>query len=264
VPSYQQVLRTLYPETAAGGYSRNDTTVEFYGRVQSLLAPGMTVLDLGAGRGRLAQNSSRWRRMLADLGGDGRTVIATDPDPVVLENRSADDCLVMPDARTIPLASGTVDCIVANWVLEHVEDPVAMATEIDRVLAPGGWLCAQTPNRHGYIALGARLVPNAFHVRMLSRLQPERQARDVFPTYYRMNTRRTLEALFPGYLHAIYGAQGPPLYLGSTTATYRAARVVLEALPSSLAGVLLAFLRKPPEGAGPPGDTAPEQGSGTR
>lgn len=263
MPSYQEVLQSLYPETAVGGYSRNDTTVEFYGRVQALLEPGMTVLDLGAGRGRLMYNSSRWRRTLADLGGDGRTVIAADPDPAVLENQSADERVVMPDPRTIPLPSGSVDCIVANWVLEHVEDPAAMAREIDRVLAPGGWLCAQTPNRHGYIALGARAVPNALHVRVLTRLQPEREARDVFATYYRMNTPATLRRLFPDYFHAIYGAQGPPIYLGSATATYRIARVVLEALPSSLAGVLLVFLRKP-EGTGPEADTTPEEAAGTR
>ncbi len=257
MPSYQQVLQSLYPETAAGGYSRHDTTVEFYGRVQSLLTPGMTVLDLGAGRGRLTHNSSRWRRTLADLGGDGRTVIATDPDPGVLENRSADDCVVMPDTRTIPLPTGTVDCIVANWVLEHVEEPAAMAREIDRVLAPGGWLCAQTPNRHGYIALGTRAVPDALHMRTLARLQPEREPRDVFPTYYRMNTRSDLQRLFPGYLQAVYGAQGPPLYLGSATITYRVARAVLGALPGRFAGVLLVFLRKPPERAATDVGTTP-------
>lgn len=264
MPTYDEVLASLYPETAAGGYCRKDTTVEFYGRVQALLAPGMTVLDLGAGRGRLVHNPSRWRRTLADLGGDGRTVIAADPDPVVLENRSADDCLVMPDERTIPLPDGTVDCVVANWVLEHVADPVAMAHEIDRVLAPGGWLCAQTPNRHGYIAFGARVVPNALHVRVLSRLQPQREARDVFPTYYRMNSRAALRRLFPGYLHAVYGVQGPPLYLGSAATTYRVARVVLDALPSSLAGVLLVFLRKPSGDPGPTDGTRHEQVGTTR
>jgi len=42
---------------------------------------------------------------------------------------------------------------------------------------PGGWLCAgATPNRWGYIALGASLVPNALACGGVARLQPDRQA----------------------------------------------------------------------------------------
>ena len=244
--THTRVLRRLYPEMAAGGYSRCDPVVEFYGRVQALLPPHGTVLDLGAGRGRLAEMGSPWRRKLVDLRGQGRTVVAVDPDAVVLTNRWADQTLVMVDG-TIPLPDRSVDVVVANWVLEHVEDPEAAAAEIDRVLRPGGWLCGHTPNRHGYVALGNRLVPDVLHARVLKRLLPDRQTRDVFPAFYRMNATRTMQRLFPGYLHASYGYQGPPHYLGRHVLPHRVARVVLGTLPPGLAAVLMVFCRKPPE-----------------
>ena len=244
--AHARVLRQLYPETAAGGFTRCDPVIEFYGRVQALLPPAGTVLDLGAGRGRLSQSGSAWRRTLVDLRGEGRTVIAIDPDPAVLTNPSADQTLVMVDDE-IPLPDRSVDLVVANWVLEHVRDPHAGAAEIDRVLRPGGWLCGHTPNRNGYIALGNRLVPTSMHAAVLERLQPDRQTRDVFPAFYRMNTLRTIEQRFPGYLHASYGYQGPPHYLGRHVLPYRVARVVLSSLRESLAATLMVFCRKPPE-----------------
>ncbi|WP_333689108.1 hypothetical protein [Methylococcus capsulatus] len=45
------ILAAWFPEVGAGGYTALDGTVEFYGRVQALLRPDMTVLDFGAGRG---------------------------------------------------------------------------------------------------------------------------------------------------------------------------------------------------------------------
>lgn len=243
---HQRVLRALYPEMAAGGYSRCDPIVEFYGRVQSLLPPNGTVLDLGAGRGRLAIVGSAWRRKLVDLRGEGRTVVAVDPDPAVLTNTSVDQAQVMV-GHEIPLPDHSVDLVVANWVLEHVEDAQTMAAEIDRVLRPGGWLCGHTPNRNGYVAVGNRVVPASLHAAVLQRVLPDRQTRDVFPAYYRMNTVRTIQRLFPGYLHASYGYEGPPHYLGRRVLPHRVARVVLHHLPAALAPTLMVFCRKPLE-----------------
>ena len=243
--THGQVLRHIYPEINAGGYSRCDPLVEFYGRVHALLRPGTTVLDLGAGRGKLAGSGVARRRHLVDLRGEGRTVIAVDPDPAVLTNSTADQTLVMSEDHAIPLPDRSVDVVVANWVLEHVRDPEAAAAEIDRVLRPGGWFCAHTPNRNGYVALGNRIIPNSMHISVLKRLQPDRESRDVFPAFYRMNSTRRIRQLFPGYLHASYGYQGPPHYLGRRVWAYRVGRALLGALPESMAATLMVFCRKP-------------------
>lgn len=47
----KSVLTRMYPEIGAGGFSSIDGTVEFYGRVSSLVKDDSVVLDFGAGRG---------------------------------------------------------------------------------------------------------------------------------------------------------------------------------------------------------------------
>jgi SAM-dependent methyltransferase len=49
------------------------------------------------------------------------------------------------DAHQIPLASGSVDAVVVQAVLEHVLDPGQVVAEIHRVLRPGGFVYAESP-----------------------------------------------------------------------------------------------------------------------
>jgi SAM-dependent methyltransferase len=49
------------------------------------------------------------------------------------------------DLQQIPYPDRSFDLVVANHVLEHVEDDTAALTEIARVLAPGGHAILQTP-----------------------------------------------------------------------------------------------------------------------
>ena len=189
-----------YPEISAGGFSRVDGAVAFYSRVQALLAEldgPVTIVDFGAGRGRTAEDPVPYRRGLQELRGPGRTVIGVDVDPVVVDNPRLDEGRIIgPDGR-IPVDDASVDLVVSDWTFEHVEDAERAAAELGRILKPGGWICSVTPNKWGFIALGARLVPNRLHVRALRKLQPGKREVDTFPTHYRMNTRRDLERLFP-------------------------------------------------------------------
>mgnify|MGYP000943713021 CR=1 FL=1 len=188
-----------FPERAAGGFPRRDGTIDFYTRVNALLTPSSVVLDFGAGRGLVADIPNEYPRRLATLRGKVAEVIAADIDPIVLENPISDRQLVLaPDGRAPQLADHSVDLIVADNVFEHLTDPSTVVTELGRLLRPGGWLCARTTNRHGFIATGARLVPNRLHAAVVGLVQPGsvRREGDVFPTRYRLNTRRTILAAF--------------------------------------------------------------------
>jgi len=211
-----------FPETAAGGYSRVDGTVAFYQRVNALIhdQPGpVTIVDFGAGRGESVDDPLPFRRELRDLRGAGRRVVGVDVDPAVHENPVVDEAHVVGPDGEIPLPDGSVDVIVSRYTWEHIDHPDAVVAEMGRVLRPAGWICAQTPNRWGYIALGARLVPNRLHVGSLRRLQPWKQERDTFPTRYRMNTRRDIRRLFPSHSYAVYAYTfdaEPDLYAGGS------------------------------------------------
>jgi hypothetical protein len=54
-------LAAVYPEYNAGGFTKYDGGLQFYGRINALLRPDMVVLDLGAGRGRQFDTDNRYR-----------------------------------------------------------------------------------------------------------------------------------------------------------------------------------------------------------
>ena len=241
-----------FPEQVAGGFTRLDGNVSFYSRVQALLIDlpaGAQVLDFGAGRGQAAEDPVTYRRELSDLRGEGRSVIGVDVDPAVVENPRLDEARVIGQDGRIPVDDASVHLIVSDYTFEHVDDPARTAAELDRVLKSGGWICARTPNRWGYIAVGARLVPNRLHVRALRSLQPDKAAEDTFPTRYRMNTRGALERYFPAPKFEVSAytmdAEGH-LYAGSSR-LLAAAIGSTRYLPAPLRSMWFAFIRKVPE-----------------
>lgn len=242
------VFERLYPEIGAGGYSRVDSRVNFYMRVNAVLRPEMTVVDLGAGRGAWVANLGSFARSLVTLKGKCRHVIGIDPDPAVFENPTLDEALVAAPGDPLPLADASVDLIVAYAVLEHVAEPERFAAEIGRVLRPGGWFCAWTPNRWGYIGIGAQLVPNSLHARLLPWVSPgdRRAEQDVFPTVYRMNTRARIRRLFPGdaYEDCSHIVNGPPAYNLGSTFVARLIQLYGRLAPPALGQMLHVFVRR--------------------
>lgn len=240
------VLRRLYPELPAGGFSHDDGTVEFFTRVNALIEPSMTVLDFGAGRGEWHRDPVVYRQNLRTLRGKVAKVIGADVDPVVIENPTVDEAVVCSSDAEIPLQTGSVDLIVADHTFEHIDRPKLTAAELTRILRPGGWICARTPNRWGYVAAAARIVPNSKHVMALRRLQPQREAADVFPTRYRLNTRNDVRRVFPAEMfdNFTYYWRGEPGYFGRSAGLARAIRLSLEFLPARLQPKLFIFLRK--------------------
>lgn len=241
-----RIQNRMYPETRVGGFSRVDGNIEFYQRVTSLLLPEMTVLDFGAGRGAFLDDDVPYRRNLANFHGRVGRVIGVDIDDAVVDNPSLDMAHVVHEGQPIPIADATVDLVVSSFVFEHVRDPAWVAAELGRVLRPGGWICARTPNKWGYIGVSARLVPNILHVAMLKKLQPTKPAADTFPTAYRLNTRRDLATYFPPehYEHVIYTKDTEPAYFGHSVAAWRGAQLLFRLTPPALGATLYVFIRK--------------------
>jgi SAM-dependent methyltransferase len=71
----------------------------------------------------------------------------TDPMVRQLRARRSNIWRVMLDDMThSALPDASFDCVVAVEVVEHVTDDVAFVREVNRVLKPGGWFLATTPN----------------------------------------------------------------------------------------------------------------------
>lgn len=241
-----------YPEVLAGGYSRVDGQVAFSTRVHQLLceleatAESLTIVDFGAGRGVRAESTSGVHRRLQDLRGPNRRVVGLDVDEAVEQNPLLDEAIVIDPAGRLPLEDGTVDLLVSEWVWEHLADPGHVASELKRVVRPGGWVCAYTPNKWGYIGIGARLVPNQRHHDVLTRLQEHKKPEDTFPTRYRLNTSRAFKRWFPAedWELAAYTHDAEPMLYAGNSRVLGAALRIAHHLPGPLRSTWFVFLRR--------------------
>jgi SAM-dependent methyltransferase len=240
------ILLARRPEVFAGGIARDDTTAAFYMRVNALLRPEQTVLDLGAGRGGQLDGEPTFRKSLARIRGKVACLHGCDVDEAVLENPHLDQAAVFDPAGPLPYDDSMFDLVYSDWVIEHLEEPSRFVAELERVLRPGGWFCARTPNKWGYIALGARLLPDRLEGRVLGAVQPGRQERDVFPKHYRMNTRRDLARVFTEdrWLDASFAMNATPAYHGGRSILFTAIELFQTFTPRAMNSVLLVFKQK--------------------
>jgi SAM-dependent methyltransferase len=238
--------RKVRPEFGAGGYAHDDSGVEFYTRVNAILQPEMTVVDLGAGRGQMFDGEEDYFMRLIKLQGKVAKVIGLDVDDAIAQHPYLDERHVIGVSDPYPLADQSVDMIVSDWVLEHIAAPEAFAAEVARVLKPGGWLCARTPNRWSYVGIGASLIPNSLHSKLLGTLWPARADHDVFPTVYKLNTRRQIGAHFPaaGWSNFSYVLATTPRYHANQRALFGMIDLYQSLVPSGLKTDLIVMLQK--------------------
>jgi len=173
-------------------------------------------------------------------------VIGLDVDRAVLANPSLDKAKTIGSDGRFPLDSHSIDMILCDSVFEHVTDPGIFASEIHRVLKSGGWLCARTPNRYGYIGLATNVIPNRWHASLLRRLQPSRKEIDIFPTRYKLNTRAALRRYFPpnAWVHFVYSWNPEPAYFGASRVAWFITKLSYRFCPEALGAIWNVFLTK--------------------
>ena len=244
----RSVLQTLYPEIRFSRVYRADGRLLFYTIVADLLKPTDVILDFGAGRGQQVEAANGYLRNLIDFRGRCARVIGADPDPVVLQNPYVDETHVLdPDGR-IPIPNHSVDLIVAYAVLEHIAEPEVAVAELFRVLKPGGWFCAWTPNKWGYVGMFARLIPNKMHAKIVKLAAPKdrRDEIDVFPTVYRLNSLSASRRYFSKdkWNNFSFTANGSPSYHFNSVFLARLWVLIMALSPVPFRKTLYVFAQK--------------------
>lgn len=241
-----------HSEKNVDGFTALDGTVRFYNFVKAAMlgdSGAREVLDFGAGRGGFWHDDpSAYRRELRDLRSAGATVTACDVDAVVLTHPCSHRQVVISPSEPLPFADGAFDVIVSDMTFEHIEESARIASELLRILKPGGYICARTPNRFGYVRVMASLIPNRLHVAALKRVQPNRKAEDVFPTFYQLNSPSQARRAFAGCDVFHFFDNAEPAYFFSSRSLYAAMLVVHKLMPAFLATGVCFFIRKPASG----------------
>lgn len=147
-----ETQRQLAAQTS-GGIS-SDPVYAAFERVLIQLDLKGDILDFGAGRGNLTQRLQALRRF--------RSISAID---IIQHSPQADDCIkFLTGDLNYPtdIPPETFDVIVSAEVIEHLENPRAVAREWFRLLRPGGTLIFSTPNNESWRSLLALLLQGHF------------------------------------------------------------------------------------------------------
>jgi len=228
-----------------GGYQPLDGTIEFYGRINSILKPTDVVLDLGAGRGGwYFEEKCAARRQVLDIKTRVLKFIGADVDSAVLTNPTTSENCVIENGK-IPLPDHSVDIIIADNVLEHILNVKEFSQEVNRVLKPNGLFCAKTSHKFKYVSLVARIIKNTNHANVLHFVQPTRKVEDIFPTAYRLNTMSSIRKAFPTYKHHSYLYTAEPAYYFGNKILYYFFCWLHQVLPKVMVSEIFVFLRKP-------------------
>jgi SAM-dependent methyltransferase len=121
------------------------------------LAPGQTVLDLGAGAGLDAF-------VARGIVGEAGRVLGVDFTPEMVERARANAAKLgygnvqfeHGDIEQLPFADASVDVIVSNCVLNLVPDKARAFAEMARVLRPGGHFCISDVVSRGQVSPSVR------------------------------------------------------------------------------------------------------------
>jgi SAM-dependent methyltransferase len=98
-------------------------------------------------RGKLLEIGSGFGFLLAEFKKDGWDAMGLEPDPYGCRyTREHHGIEVVNDIlERSGIASETFDVVLLNHVIEHLDDPLNVLSEINRVTKPGGHLVIETP-----------------------------------------------------------------------------------------------------------------------
>jgi SAM-dependent methyltransferase len=134
------VVRPALPDSLRGASEKlrafveeapleRSSIVEFVATQARTLSPGARVLGVGAG-------SSPYRELFE------RQSYTTTDHAATLHGGGVD---IVAEAHSIPVSDDSFDAVLCTQVLEHVPDPLAVLSELSRVLVADGRLIATVP-----------------------------------------------------------------------------------------------------------------------
>jgi ubiquinone/menaquinone biosynthesis C-methylase UbiE len=108
-----------------------------------------------------------------------------------LSNNSDIQEKINADIMHLPFKSNSFRLVSANMVVEHLKNPDFMFNEIRRILCNEGHFIFITPWKYNFISIASAITPQWVKDKAIYYLVG-RKTKDIFPTYYRVNTVRTI------------------------------------------------------------------------
>lgn len=178
----QQIIRTFNPDWLS-------PSERYKHAVRKLITENSIVLDIGCGR----------TDFMVDIFKAAKKVIGQDLDGSAINEHPYLHQRIIGDFEALNiLEPNSIDLAVSAWTLEHLQEPEKLFAQLSRLLRPGGYFIALTPNHIGLPSLISKLIPNSLHPKIVHKLWG-RTIENTYPTFYRANSVRTLNKLAKGH-----------------------------------------------------------------
>jgi hypothetical protein len=200
IEACKEIFRLKIPASGLLGWSPRlrakfgyYTPDEWYEATLFCLIDGKTDwMDVGCGWQLFPSN-----RKLADvLSSRCHSLTGVDPDDSIRRNKWVHE---FKQCRLEEMDTDRrFDLISLRMVAEHIADPEAAVAKLRELTRDSGRVIIYTPSKWGLVSLVATATPMWFH-RAAKRILQGTAPEDVFPTVYKMNTRRTLNQIFESH-----------------------------------------------------------------
>lgn len=200
LPSEQELrkrLQSQYGDLSKHGWRVNlrwrfryfSPEARYQAVVDRLVTKETSWIDVGGGKALFPDNEALSRTLAKRC----RRLVGVDPSDNIHQNEFVHERVqsVIEAYRM----DQTFDLATLRMVVEHIPQPDRLVTALARLVKPRGKVVLCTPNRWSLSSMIASMTPQRLHqwaAHFLWRAKEE----DVFPTVYRMNTRRTLRTVF--------------------------------------------------------------------
>lgn len=238
---------SFYPESRIKGFTDIDGTIAFYQKVNQKLKKNFVVLDVGCGDGGTkSKDKVILRRQLVNLKGKVKKVIGIDIDMRGQQNILIDEFKLIENKNHWPVENNSIDLILADYVLEHFENPEIFFSESKRVLKNKGQICIRTSNSWNYIVILAKLFPANWHKKIIKKVQPTRASKDVYHTFYHCNSFLKLQKMLKkfNFKGRVIGFESEPRYLFFNSFLYFLGVIHQKIAPAILKANWFVFAKK--------------------
>lgn len=169
----ERYLKRLYPTFQNGGRLYRE-------QISQHANTHTIVLDAGCGNGGIL---SSYKHLF-------HKIIGVDTNQHLLNQHGFLDEKILADLSAIPCKDNSIDLVTCDFVLEHIQNPIAVFQEIFRVLKPGGVFLFRTTNVFNPVMMLSKFLPLFLHKILRDTLLKKEEG--THKTYYRANTYKKL------------------------------------------------------------------------
>ncbi len=158
--------------------------------VEALVTENTTWVDIGGGQFLFPDNQA----LAAQLAQRCKRLVGVDPSDNIRNNLFVHDRaqVLLEDFQS----NEAFELATLRMVAEHVEDPDKFLSKLAGLLTPSGYVVLVTPYKWSMASILAAVIPSTLHGKFVRLLFPTREDKHIFPTFYKLNTRKDLKRRF--------------------------------------------------------------------